>query len=115
VGAAGDGRRPHVPSSQELPSLPYADYARLLGLDGAVVDSPDAVGSAWDAALAADRPFLIHAVVDPAVPLLPPRLEPAMKQKLLSGLDQEGTELARRARALVLAELDDQERGSGGP
>ena len=100
---------PMFPASQELPSLPYAEYARLLGLDGTVVDSPEAVGPAWDAALAADRPFLIHAVVDPAVPLLPPRLEPSMKQKLLSGLEQEGTELAARAREFVLAELGDQE------
>jgi pyruvate dehydrogenase (quinone) len=56
------------------------------------VDSAEAVGPAWDAALAADRPILIHAVVDPAVPLLPPRLESAMREKMLAGL-------ARRAEA----------------
>ena len=32
-----------------------------------------------------------------------------MKEKLLAGLDQEATELAARARSLVLAELADQE------
>jgi pyruvate dehydrogenase (quinone) len=100
---------PMFPASQEVASLPYADYAELLGLDGVMVDSAEAVGPAWDAALAADRPFLIHAVVDPAVPLLPPRLEPAMREKMLAGLAQEATPLAARARDLLLAELADQE------
>jgi pyruvate dehydrogenase (quinone) len=100
---------PMFPASQAVTSIPYAAYAELLGLEGLVVDDPDGVGPAWDAALAADRPFLIHAVVDPAVPLMPPRLEPAMKEKLLAGLRAEGTALAARARELALAELADQE------
>ncbi|MCA1707130.1 MAG: thiamine pyrophosphate-requiring protein, partial [Actinobacteria bacterium] len=75
---------PLFPASQQVASLPYAEYARLLGLHGTIVDSPEGVVTAWEAALSADRPFLIHAVVDPAVPLLPPRLEPSMKKKLLS-------------------------------
>ncbi|MEN3315093.1 MAG: hypothetical protein V7605_1327 [Acidimicrobiaceae bacterium] len=100
---------PMFPASQEVPSLPYADYARLLGLGATVVDDPASVGPAWDEALAADRPFLIHAVVDPAVPLMPPRLEPALREKLLAGLDAEATPLAARARELALAELADQE------
>lgn len=100
---------PMFPASQHVTSLPYAEYAQLLGLHGTVVDSPEGVVPAWEAALSADRPFVIHAVVDPAVPLLPPRLEPSMKEKLLAGLDQEATELAARARSLVLAELADQE------
>jgi pyruvate dehydrogenase (quinone) len=100
---------PMFAASQELASLPYADYAELLGLDGIKVDRPGDVGPAWDAALAADRPFLIHAVVDPAVPLLPPRLEPQIRKKMFAGLEAEGTPLAARARELLLAELADQE------
>jgi len=100
---------PKFAASQSLPSLPYADYARLLGLDGVRLDDPGRVGEAWDAALAADRPFLIHAVVDPAVPLLPPRLEPALRDRLLDGLAQEEGDLPARGRRLVLAELADQE------
>jgi pyruvate dehydrogenase (quinone) len=99
---------PMFPASQSVASIPYADYARLLGLDGTVVDAPAEVGKAWDEALAADRPFLIHAKVDPAVPLLPPRVEPSIQEQLLAGLDQEGTPLAARARSLLLAELADQ-------
>jgi pyruvate dehydrogenase (quinone) len=100
---------PMFPVSQQVVSIPYADYAKLLGLDGIRIDSPDAVPAAWDAALGAERPFLIHAVVDPAVPLLPPRLEPELREKLLRGLEHEATPLAARARELVLAELADQE------
>ena len=97
---------PRFSASQAVAPIPYSDYARMLGLDGVRVDDPGAVGDAWAAALAADRPYLIHAVVDPAVPLLPPRLEPDKREQLLRGLDQEDSVGARRARQLVLAELD---------
>ena len=101
-------------ASQTLPSLPYAEYAKLLGLDGVRVNAPDQVAGAWEAALRADRPFVLHAVVDPAVPLLPPRLEPEQRTKLLDGLAQERGPLAERARRFVLdelAELDDLAEG----
>ena len=32
------------------------------------------MGPAWEEALAADRPFVIDAVVDPDVPTLPPHI-----------------------------------------
>jgi pyruvate dehydrogenase (quinone) len=82
---------PRFEASQSLPAFPYAGYAELLGLRGIGVDSPDDVGAAWDAALSADRPVVIEAVVDPEVPLLPPF--PAGEQKLESfrgALDAEG-------------------------
>jgi pyruvate dehydrogenase (quinone) len=53
---------------------PYAEYARSLGLDGVRVERPDDVGPAWDAALAADRPFVLEASTDPDVPPLPPHV-----------------------------------------
>jgi pyruvate dehydrogenase (quinone) len=96
---------PMFPASQRLASIPYADYAQLLGLEAVRVDHAEAVADAWDTALAADRPMLLHAVVDPAVPLLPPRLEPATRDKLLAGLGQESGPMAARALELVRAEL----------
>jgi hypothetical protein len=36
------------------------------------LDDPAQVGPAWDAALAADRPMVIDAVVDPAELMIPP-------------------------------------------
>jgi pyruvate dehydrogenase (quinone) len=63
------------------------------------LSTPDDVESVWDAALTADRPVVIDAVVDPAVPLLPPG-QPYEKIKgMYAGLEAEDSELARRAAA----------------
>jgi pyruvate dehydrogenase (quinone) len=63
---------PQFEPSQSLPDVPYADFARLIGLGGVRVDKPDQVESAWRQALAADRPFVIDFRTDPAVPPIPP-------------------------------------------
>ena len=65
---------PKFATSQDLPDVRYADFAQLIGLGGRRIDSPDEVAAAWDEALAADRPFVIDAVVDPNVPPLPPHI-----------------------------------------
>nr|BFF18450.1 hypothetical protein GCM10025730_19710 [Promicromonospora thailandica] len=80
---------PRFPVSQTVPDFPYADYARLLGLEGIRVDDPGQVGEAWSRALAADRPVLVEAVVDPDVPLLPPRQEAEKVEQTLDALAQE--------------------------
>ncbi len=77
---------PRYVASQALPDLPYADFARMLGLDGVRVERPEDIGAAWDRALAADRPFVIDAVVDAAVPTLPPELEKEQEDKLTQAL-----------------------------
>jgi pyruvate dehydrogenase (quinone) len=68
---AGD---PRFLASQVLPAFPYADYARSLGLHGLRVDKPEAIGTALDEALRADRPTLLEVVTDPNVPPLPPHV-----------------------------------------
>jgi len=68
---AGD---PKFDASQVLPPFPYAQFAESVGLKGIKVDRPEAVGPAWDAALAADRPTLVEFVTDPEVPPLPPHI-----------------------------------------
>ena len=68
---SGDAR---LEVSQQLPDFDYAGYARLLGLEGIRVESPDGVGEAWDQALEADRPTLLEFVTDPEVPPLPPHI-----------------------------------------
>jgi pyruvate dehydrogenase (quinone) len=80
---AGD---PKFEASQVLPAFPYANYAKSLGLAGIRVDSPDAIGPAWDQALRADRPTLIEAVTDPNVPPLPPHVEPKQARAYLRAL-----------------------------
>jgi pyruvate dehydrogenase (quinone) len=92
---------PRYPESQALPSFPYAGYAELLGMRGIRIDEPQDVAGAWRDALAADRPVVIEALVDPDVPLLPPF--PVGKEKLASmrrGLDQEGS-AGQHARELL--------------
>jgi pyruvate dehydrogenase (quinone) len=68
---AGD---PKLDVSQVLPNFDYAGYARMLGLHGARVESPEDIGSAWDDALAAGRPALLEFITDPEVPPLPPHI-----------------------------------------
>jgi pyruvate dehydrogenase (quinone) len=65
---------PRYDASQDIPDFPYARYAELIGLKGIRVDDPESVGTAWDEALAADRPVVLEAITDPAVPPLPPHI-----------------------------------------
>ncbi|MFF5173475.1 thiamine pyrophosphate-binding protein [Micromonospora sp. NPDC000089] len=92
------GGRPVTGTGGRRPDVPYAGWARLLGLHGVRVDRPELVGAAWDEALAADRPCVLEAVVDPAVSLRPP--EPALAD--LRGVFADG-EAARRIRDTALA------------
>ncbi|GAB3953111.1 thiamine pyrophosphate-requiring protein [Streptomyces sparsus] len=63
---------PQFEESQHIPDLPYADIAERFGLAGVRVEKPEQVESAWEQALAADRPFVIDFRTDPAVPPIPP-------------------------------------------
>jgi len=96
---------PRWADSQDLPSFPFARYAELLGLAAVRVDDPGAVGAAWDAALAADRPMLIEAITDPEVPLLPPHLPEGTARQLRDTLaaeaDHEHLEDQLRRQALT--------------
>ena len=63
---------PKFAESQTLPDVDYAAFAASLGLQGINVDKPGDLGSAWERALAADRPTLLDVRVDPSVPPIPP-------------------------------------------
>src|SRR5437660_1718446 len=65
---------PKFNASQRIPNVPYHKFAELIGLEGIYVDSPDRVASAWDEALAADRPGVVEFKTDPEVPPLPPHI-----------------------------------------
>ena len=77
---------PKLEVSQTLPDFPYARYAELVGLKGIRVDTPEAVGPAWDEALAAGGPVLIEAITDPEVPPLPPHIRFEQAQKMAHAL-----------------------------
>jgi pyruvate dehydrogenase (quinone) len=90
---------PRFPASQELPEVPYARWADLLGLRGVELSDAENLDDMWDAAFAADRPVVIHARVDPAVPLLPPGQPTDKIKPMYEGLAAERTDIARRAEA----------------
>jgi pyruvate dehydrogenase (quinone) len=77
---------PKNPATQTIPDVRYADFARLVGLDGVRVESPDAIDAAWEEAFSADRPFVIDAVVDPEVPPLPPHITFEQAKSLMAAL-----------------------------
>jgi pyruvate dehydrogenase (quinone) len=60
--------------SQWLPDMPYAEYAKLLGLRGIYCDKTKDVGKAWDEALSANEPVVLEFKVDQEVPPLPPHI-----------------------------------------
>jgi pyruvate dehydrogenase (quinone) len=68
---AGD---PKFSVSQDLPDFPYARFAESIGLKGIRIDHPDEIASAWEQALASDRPVVLEAITDPNVPTLPPHI-----------------------------------------
>ncbi|GAA1029487.1 thiamine pyrophosphate-requiring protein [Virgisporangium ochraceum] len=99
---------PRFVTSQELPDVPYAQWASLLGLGGARVTTPEQLDALWDEALAADRPFVIDAVTDPAIPLLPPLRTSEQIAPMYAGLAAEHGPLARRAEEHLRRERADE-------
>jgi pyruvate dehydrogenase (quinone) len=77
---------PQNPMTQRIPDVRYADFARLVGLEGIRIESPDEIDGAWDDAFSADRPFVIDAVCDPNVPPLPPHITVKEAKAFLAAL-----------------------------
>ena len=92
---------PKFPASQDLPDLSYAAYARMLGFEGMRVEAPEDIVPAIDAALAADRPALIEAMVDPSVPMLPPHITMEQARNYLKALLRGDPDAARIIKASV--------------
>jgi len=65
---------PKFPGTQWLPNFDYAAYAELCGLKGIFCDDGDRMRSAWEEALAADRPVVLEVKTDPEIPPLPPHI-----------------------------------------
>jgi pyruvate dehydrogenase (quinone) len=80
---------PRFATSQAVPAFPYAHYAELLGLRGIRVTTSAESADAWRAAFAADCPVLIEAIVDPAVPLVPPNMPDEKADKVFHAISGE--------------------------
>jgi pyruvate dehydrogenase (quinone) len=77
---------PKFEGSQDLPDVPYARWAEMLGLNGIRTEDPAEVGSCWERALAAERPTVLEVVTDPEVPPLPPHITLEQAKSLASAV-----------------------------
>jgi len=99
---------PKFVGSQSLPDFPYASYAEMIGLRGIRVDDPERVASAWDDALASDRPVIYEAITDPEVPPLPPHITLEQAKALATALrkgDPSAGEVIRQSFKQKIAEF----------
>ncbi|MFF5179955.1 thiamine pyrophosphate-requiring protein [Micromonospora sp. NPDC000316] len=85
---------PMFPDSQQLPDIGYHQWAQVLGLHGELVDDPAQVPGVWDRALAADRPVVINALVDPAELMLPPHFTTEQARKTAAAVLRGDTDWA---------------------
>lgn len=104
-GMAGE---PKYETSQTLPDLPYADYARLLGLDGARVERPGELGPALDAAFSADKPFVLDIVSEANIPPLPPHITRSQAKQYYEAIEKGEPEADAVRRALAQQGLTEQ-------
>ncbi|MGO4592452.1 thiamine pyrophosphate-requiring protein [Leifsonia sp. 2TAF2] len=65
---------PVWPTAQDVESVDYAGWARLLGFNGITVEKDEDVAAAWDAAFAHRGVTLIDAHTSKNVPPLPPHI-----------------------------------------
>lgn len=77
---------PSFETTQDLPDVPYARFAEMIGLRGIFVDDPDDLAAAWDAALASDRPVVLEVKTDPNVAPLPPHVTLAQAKAFMTSM-----------------------------
>ncbi len=80
------GGSPKFEESQNLPEVSYADMAATIGLDAIAVDGEDAIGAAWERALAADGPTVLDIRCDPEMPPIPPHATYEQGKELMSSI-----------------------------
>jgi pyruvate dehydrogenase (quinone) len=95
---AGD---PKFERSQDVPDFPYAQYARLLGLDGIRLDDPEAIGASLDRALASPRPFVLEVICDPEMPPLPPHVSLQQARNYVMAMAKGDPNAAKMVRASI--------------
>ncbi len=60
--------------SQDVPDFPYANYARIIGLEGFTASIPEEIAPALEKVFAAKKPVVFEVHTDPNVPPLPPHI-----------------------------------------
>jgi len=96
---------PDYPSSQHLPDVSMAAYARLLGFAGIRVDKESELSAALDAALRADRPAVVEVLTDPNISMLPPHVKPeqvkAFAKSMMRGDPEKEPVLVQSVKGMV--------------
>ncbi|BBU31310.1 thiamine pyrophosphate-requiring protein [Burkholderia sp. THE68] len=100
---------PKFEASQDIPSVPYHEFAEMIGLKGFYVDDAERMAAVWDQAFASDRPVVIEVKTDPNVPPLPPHITlqqaKAFATTLMKGDPQQGNVIVDTARQVLGAVL----------
>ncbi|HEX7683009.1 MAG TPA: thiamine pyrophosphate-requiring protein [Trinickia sp.] len=100
---------PKFEASQALPNVPFHRFAELIGLKGLYVDTPEAIGPAWDEALSSNRPVVLEVKTDPEVPPLPPHVTLVQARKfmrtLMEGDPEEGSVIVNTAKQVMASVL----------
>jgi pyruvate dehydrogenase (quinone) len=100
---------PKFEASQAIPSVPYHQFAEMIGLKGIYVDDAERIAAVWDEALASDRPVVIEVKADPNVPPLPPHITmqqaKAFATTLIKGDPDQGNLIVNTARQVLGAVL----------
>ena len=65
---------PKFEGSQNVPDFPYADYAKMLGLDGIKIETTIDIIPSIEFAMTLKRPVVLDVYTDPSVPPLPPHI-----------------------------------------
>jgi pyruvate dehydrogenase (quinone) len=65
---------PKFEATQQIPNVPYHQFAELIGLKGIYCAEPDCVAAVWEEALECDRPVVLEFKTDPEVPPIPPHI-----------------------------------------
>jgi pyruvate dehydrogenase (quinone) len=89
------GGSPKIEETQNVPDFSYARFAEMLDLGAVQISSPEEVGPAWEAALSADRPFVIDAIVDPSVLAVPPHVTMEQTKNYLAAILKGDREAAK--------------------
>lgn len=99
---------PRFDATQDIPDVRYSKFAELIGLKGIYVDNPEDLGSAWDAALAAERPVVLEVKTDREIAPLPPHISFKEARQFMFAMtkdDDAGHAIRDTARQVVNAVL----------
>jgi pyruvate dehydrogenase (quinone) len=98
---------PKFEGSQDVPDFDYAAFAEMVGLKGIHMETVDAVGPAWDEALAANRPVVVDARTDPNVPPIPPHIEFKQAKNLMFAVGKGDTDTKGIIRQGIKDKIED--------